>query len=113
MRRVLEAQVALVWDTLILSMVLLELLSLFSIRCHLIDKTFLLMVVIIDSLLLLLRLLLFLKALLNAIALLLIDSVADHLHWLIILVLMVRTCEIVWLVHDLCLSQIAVAHVIF
>ena len=113
MRRVLEAHVALVLDTLILYMVLLELLSLFPIRRHLIDKTFLLLVVIINSLLLLLRLLLFLKALLNAIALLLIDSVTDHLHWFVILVLMVRTCQIVWLIHDLCLSQIAIAHVIF
>ena len=93
-------------------MVLLELLGLFSVGRHLIDKTFLLLVVIISSLSQLLRLLLF-KALLHAIVLLLIDGVADHLHWLVVLVLLVRTCEIVWLIHGLCLSQIAIAHVVF
>ena len=94
-------------------MVLLELLSLLPVRCHLIDNPFLLLVMIISSLLLLLRLLLFLQALLNAIVMLLIDSVADHLHWLVVLVLLVLAREIVWLIHDLSLSQIAVAHVIF
>ena len=85
-------------------MVLLELLSLLPVRCHLIDNPFLLLVMIISSLLLLLRLLLFLQALLNAIVMLLIDSVADHLHWLVVLVLLVLAREIVWLIHDLSLS---------